>query len=194
VDRGRLPQGARPDIPSTFGAEELRAIIPSGDRLILIYGGRYLATINGDLTERIFDFEAYRHPPKANPQYAEFAVQDVTHAQVKDGVLYVANGGGSYAREVFGKKGFLSAVDLGTGKLLWRSEPLVNNATFALSGDFILTAYGFTEEPDFLFALRRDTGAIVARTPLESGPSSVTVEGNRVHVEAYSNTYDFELR
>jgi hypothetical protein len=194
VERGKLPPGARSDIPSSFGVEDLRAVIPSGDRLILVYGGRYVAVVNGSTTEHVLDFEAYRHPPKADPQWAEFAVEDVTYALVAGSTLYVANGGGSYAREVYGKKGFLSAIDLPTGKLLWRSDPLVVDSTFGLTPEHVVTGYGFTDEPDFLFLVRRDDGSIAAKAKLDSAPSEITVQGDRIHVEAYSSTYDFELR
>ena len=67
-----------------------------------------------------------------------------------DDTLYVCNGGGSYAREVSGKKGFVTAIDLATGVLRWRSDPLVcNAATFAIAGDYLITGYGFTDESDF---------------------------------------------
>ena len=193
VDKGKLPTGARGDIPSSFGTDDLRAVIPSGDRIILVYGGRYVAIVNGSTIEHVLDFEAYRHPPKANPQWAEFAVEDVTYALVVGTVLYVSNGGGSYAREVFGKKGFMSAIDLTTGKLIWRSEALVSNSTFGIIGDYVATGYGFTDEPDSLFLLRRDTGKFAAKAHVDSAPHAVTVSGNRVHVEAYANVYDFEV-
>jgi hypothetical protein len=194
VDRGRLPPGAPQGIPSSYAFEDLRGVIPSGDRLLLVYGGRYLAVTRGGQTERIFDLEALRHPPKANPQWKEFAVQDVTYAAVIEGVVYVANGGGSYAKEVFGKKGFMTALDLASGKLLWRSQPLVTGGIFALWRDFIVTGYGFTAEPDNLFVLRRADGRVVTRAALESAPHDITVSGDRVHVEAYGHAYDFEIQ
>ncbi len=194
VEKGRLPQGARGDIPSTFGVEDLRAVIPSGDRLILVYGGRYVAIVNGTTTESVLDLEAYRHPPKADPQWAEFAVEDVTYALVAGTTLYVANGGGSYAREVYGKKGFMSAIDLPTGKLLWRSDPLVAGSTFDLTPEYVAVGYGFTDEPDFVFLLRRDDGTVATKARVSSAPSEVTVAGDRLHVETYSGTYDFEIR
>ena len=43
------------------------------------------------------------------------------------------------------------------------------------------------------YALYAD-GKVVASAPLETAPTDISVEGDRVHVEAYSNVYDFELR
>ncbi|MBK8942179.1 MAG: hypothetical protein IPM79_32375 [Polyangiaceae bacterium] len=195
VEKGKVPFGARGDIPSQYGLEDLRVIIPSGDRLLLVYGGRYLAVTRGDETEAIFDLETYRHPPKVSDQWKEFAVSDVTYAQVADGVVYVANGGGSYAKEMFGKKAFVSAISLSTKKLLWRSKPLVHGAgPFALTKDFLVTGYGFTDEPDNLFVLRRDTGAVAASMPLESAPDEVSINGDRVTVQAYAHSYEIELK
>ena len=197
IEAGKLPDGARTDIPRSYGQEHLGAIIPDerqNERLILLYGGRYLALVQGDKAERVFDLESFRHPPKANPQWKEFATQDATYAQERDNVLYVCNGGGSYAKEVFGKKGFISAIDATTGKLLWRSAPLTCNATFAVAGDHLVTGYGFTDEPDFVFVIRRSDGAVVQKVAIPSGPDTITLSGNRVHVETYDSVVDLELR
>jgi hypothetical protein len=193
VENGRLPVGA-PDLPTHYGLAALSAIIPSGEHTLLIYAGRYLAVLRSTSVEQLFDLGALRDPPKANPQWKRFASQDATYAQVVDGTLYVCNGGGSYAREVFGKKGFVTALELATGALRWRSDALRCNATFAVSGDYLVTGYGFTDEPDNLFLMRMADGATAGQVKLESGPDLVTRVGQRVHVEAYGHVYDFELQ
>jgi outer membrane protein assembly factor BamB len=194
VDEGALPPGARRDLPTHYGRTSLRAIIPSGERLLLVYGGSYLAVVHGTAVERIFDLDGFRHPPRAKPAYKEFAIQNVTFAQVEGDTLYVCNGGGSYARDVYGKKGFLSAIDIASGQLRWRSDPLVCNATFAVYGEYLITGYGFTAEPDYVFLLRLGDGKRLARLPLKSGPDTVTLDGSRVHIETYAHSYAFELR
>ncbi len=199
IEKGKLPTGARADIPSTFGQENLSAIIPDQrpghtNRSILVYGGRFLALLEDGTAKRVLDLDAFRHPPKADPQWKEFAVQDVTYAQERDGVLYLCNGGGSYAKEVFGKKGFLSAIDATSGALLWRSAPLTCNATFAMTDDHIISGYGFTAEPDFVFLVRRSDGSAVQKVPVDSGPNTIQLDGRRVHVETYNHVVDLELR
>jgi outer membrane protein assembly factor BamB len=194
IKDGALPEGARPDIPTHYASLSLRAIIPSGQRLLLIYGGRYLAVLRADArTEQVFDLEAYRHPPYANPRWVASSIQDLTHAQVVDGVAYVCNGGGSYAKEVRGKKGFVSAIDLATGALLWRSKPLVCNSTIALYGDYLLSGYGFTAEPDFLYLMRRADGKVLQRTRLRTGPDRIEINADVVSVETYGDSYRYKL-
>lgn len=199
IEKGKLPDGGVGRyIASSYGQEDLRAIIPDQargpDRTILIYGGRYVALLDGSKAERVFDLEAFRHPPKADPQMKEFAIQDATYAQERDGVLYVCNGGGSYAKEVFGKKGYLSALDAKSGTLLWRSAPLTCNATFAVVGDHLIAGYGFTNEPDNVFVIRRSDGAIVDKVPIKSAPETITVDGRRVRVQSYGVLTELELR
>jgi hypothetical protein len=83
---------------------------------------------------------------------------------------------------------------LATGKLLWRSDPLVCNAELASSGDYLITGYGFTAEPDFLFVLRKSDGKTASRTPIDSGPELIRLDGNRLSVETYDQSYVFELK
>jgi hypothetical protein len=194
IEKGLLPLGAPRYIPSVYGAATLNAIIPSGERILLIYGGRYLVSLIGMQTETVFDLDALRHPPKANPQWKESAEQDATYAQIVDDTLYLCNGGGSYAREVYGKKGFISAIHLATGEIRWRSDPLRCNATFAIVGDYLAAGYGFTNEPDFLYLLRLADGKTVAKAKLGSGPDNVSYDNKTIHVEAYRHVYEFELR
>jgi len=179
----------------SYGLEDLYAIIPDQeDRLILVYGGRYLAVVRGNTTEALFDFESYLHPPKVDPQWAQFAVSDVTYALVREGVLFVANGGGSYAKEMGGKKGFVSALDLKTGELLWRSSPLVHGGgPFVFWRDFLITSYGFTAEPDYVYMLKRDTGEVATKASIKSAPDDMTLNGDRLHIEAYEHVHDFDV-
>ncbi len=195
VDQGQLPPGARPDIPGSYGLETLRAAIPSkDDRLVLIYGGRYVAVVKGSTAEVVLDLEAWLVPPRVNAEMKEFSVSDATYGVVEGGVLYLANGGGSYAKDMGGSKGYVSAIDLATGSLLWRSQPLVMNATtFASIDGFLVTGYGFTAEPDNLFLLRKDTGEVVTKLPLKSAPESITASGNRVRVETYDTSVEVEI-
>jgi hypothetical protein len=199
VERGAIAPGTvlpagLDTVPPRYGLEHLRGVYSSDNRVLLNYGGRYLVSVDGRKVESVVDAEALRHPPKANPQWAEFAVQDITHALREGDTLYVCNGGGSYARDVFGKKGFVTALDARTGALRWRSAPLTCGATLVLTGDHLITGYGFTAEPDFLHVLRKADGKAVARHVLPSGPSSLTLEGDALVVDTYGGNLKFSLK
>lgn len=198
VEQGALPSSARPDIPSSYAGETLRAIIRSGEAgLLLVYGGRYLAILEGSTTTDLLDLDAFRRPPAADPAWRAFAEQDVTYAQVVGRTLYVSNGGGSYARDVYGKKGFLSAIDLDQKALIWRSDPLVASWSFVIVDDLIVTGYGFTDEPDHLFVLWTETGEKLAQSPLDSAPSRIRAErrgeGALIRVTTYKGASYFDL-
>jgi outer membrane protein assembly factor BamB len=193
VDNGILPGGER-DVPVDYGTETLRARIPGPvGKEILVYGGRYVVVASSGKAERVLDADALRHPPDPDPTWKQFAEQDVTDAELQEGTLFVCNGGGSYAREVKGKKGFMTALDLATGQIRWRSEPLVCAGTFVSLGDYFVTGYGFTDEPDYVFVLRRSDGKIMQRLPVDSMPFRFSVEGARVEVDTYAQHHSFEV-
>lgn len=194
IDRGALPLGAPKWIPSHYGLEDLRAAIPRGDVTMLVYGGRYVVSVRGKRAERAFDLDALRHPPDPEPDHARFAIQDVTDAKLDRGVLYVSNGGGSYAKEARGKKGYMTALDYATGELVWRSDPLVSDAPFELHGEFILTAYGFTNESNYVYVLARATGETVSRTSIVTSPRWLFLDGHRLTIEGTEAGLDFSVR
>lgn len=182
-------------VPPQYGNAALGLAIRHPDHLVLIYGGRFVAVVRGAEVVRVLDFESYLLPDKVVDEWRQFASEDVTWAEARGGVLFVENGGGSYAKEVFGKKGYLSAIDLSTGELLWRSQPLVANAGgFVLKDGHIISGYGFTAEPDALFVLEQTTGKVVSKVPLKSGPSLIVEQSGQLLVRTYDTDYVFELK
>ena len=68
-----------------------------------------------------------------------------------------------------------------------------NAANFELVGDYLVTGYGFTQEPDFLFLLRRRDGAAVEKIPLKSAPDYIIRRGDRLYVRTYNTNYIFQI-
>jgi outer membrane protein assembly factor BamB len=104
------------------------------------------------------------------------------------GVLFVANAHRTYASTTGRRNGYLTALDPATGRVLWQSRSLVANAdSFAVMGDVIVTGYGFTSEPDYLYALDRRTGRALARLPLPTGPELIASAGDTLTVRTYDH-------
>ncbi len=58
-------------------------------------------------------------------------------------------------------------------------------ATFVVSGDLIVSGYGFTAEPDFLYLLDRRTGKVLDRLAVPSAPEVIRLRGERLFVRTY---------
>src|SRR5207244_10516734 len=111
-----------------------------------------------------FDFRRYAYAPVTAPGEREFVRQEIVWAAEAGGVLYVENAHSTYARSSGNRNAYVTAIDVKTRKVRWRSPALVANArTFVLLGSVLVTGYGFTSEPDYLFLLDRKPGEPVDR-------------------------------
>jgi len=141
-----------------------------------------------------FDFSPYRNAPKVVAGDENYVDQATRFARVVDGVLYVTHAHNTYAKSSMGMNAYITAVDLATGKLLWRSAPLVSNVgNFIIKDDGILCGYGFTDEQDYLYVLDRHTGKTVTKTLLKSGPEQMALIGDILHVRTYNTDYQFRV-
>lgn len=110
-------------------------------------------------------------------------VQDI---RFDAGALYFNEACQSYSKEANGRCSSIVAVDTAAKKLLWRSPPLTSNGMFVVAGKHLITGYGFTAEPDFLFVLKRSDGSIAQRIPVATGPQRIELESPaEVVVELY---------
>lgn len=135
-----------------------------------------------------YDFRRYALPPRVAPGEREFLYEQVVFAKEAAGVLYTATAHSTYARSSYGRNAYLNAVDLETKKLRWRSPALVANAgNFVLLGDTIVAGYGFTSEPDYLYAIDRRTGRVQGRLLLPSSPERIARHGNVLTVDTYDH-------
>lgn len=200
-----VASGSPGDLPPTFPAR-------AGDMIVVkafrdentgyaIYGedysaGPFLTLWTPDFATLLgqFDFSPYRNAPKVVAGDENYVDQATRFARVVDGVLYVSHAHNTYAKSSMGMNAYLTAVDLATGKLLWRSAPLVSNVeNFIVKGDGILCGYGFTDEQDYLYVLDRHTGKTVTKTLLKSGPEQMALIGDILHVRTYNTDYQFRV-
>jgi hypothetical protein len=146
------------------------------------------------LTAQI-DLSNYRAAPKVLPGDENYVDQATRFATVHDGILYVSHAHNTYAKSSIGMNAYLSAIDLGSGQLLWRSAPLVANCgNFLVVGDGIISGYGFTDEKDYLYVIDRHTGKTVTRLPVKSGPETLALIGDVLHVRTYNTDFQFRVK
>jgi outer membrane protein assembly factor BamB len=167
--------------------------------VLAVYGrnggeGRYLVALDSAGAFRYgFDFRNYAYAPGVAARERQFVYQQVTWAAEDEGTLYVSHSHNTYARSSKGMNAYVTAIDTRAGRVLWRSRPLVSNASnFELAGGLLLTGYGFTGEPDFLYLLDKRTGEVRQRLPVPSGPTYIVRKGERFYVRAYDR--DLVLR
>ncbi len=140
------------------------------------------------------DFSAYTTAPKVIQGDEGFVNQAASFAAIRDGILYVSHFHMTYAKSSGGMNGYITAIDLASGKLLWRSRPLVcNSHSFVISEDAIICGYGFTAEDDFMFVLDRHTGKVVSTTKVKSGPERIAMGDGVLYVRTYNTDYKFLL-
>lgn len=188
-DPGTLP----PTIPPTFGKYLLVQAIHQDGFNILFYGpdyagGRFVAVQREDTAEivALFDFEAYARAPGQR----QLVEQRATWAVLAGSVLLVSHAQGTYARGAAGDHAYVTALDVDSGELLWRSAPQVAGAAdFLVHRGHVLTGYG-----EHLFVLDAATGKTLGKTRVKSGPDYLFLQAGKLLVRCYDTDYVFELR
>ena len=90
------------------------------------------------------------------------------------------------ASDSSGRNGYLTGIDLDTGKVRWRSPALAANAeNLVVTSGLIVSGYGFTAEKDWLYLTDPGTGRVRDRLALPSAPERITVRGDRLVVRCY---------
>jgi len=80
--------------------------------------------------------------------------------------VWLSVGFNGYARE-FPKGGNrVIALELCDGKVAWVSPDARSNSSLLLLGQYLLTAYGFTNEKRFVYVLDAASGAVVQKLPV----------------------------
>jgi len=192
---GVVPEGAPAGIPARYGLEPLNAIIPSGERLLLIYGGRHVFSVIQGRVEKAFDLAALLHPPDPGLRDAHYAEQDLLFAEVAGDTLYACNAGDVFAQFVRDRKGHLTALDFATGQLLWRSEPRTCSSMFLVVGDYLISAYGEAIKDNQAVLVRRADGQRLGKVTIrDAEPEELILEGRRLILVDGFRRHVFELR
>lgn len=187
---GSLADPLPPEVATTFAGGSLGTAIRGVDHSIAIYsssmGARGQAVVVRDaIGDSLGAFDLSGWPPG----------QELQWAQLEGGVLFLCTYHPTYASSTGGKNAYLTAIAVGSGELLWQSDPLVcNTRNFLLRDGWIISGYGFTDEPDFLFVLDAKTGAVVQELKLASGPEVILEKSGTLLVRTYDRDYQFAIR
>jgi hypothetical protein len=193
---GGAPSCRLANIPESLRGLPLQRTFCPGGPTFAFYGkdgatSRILLSSTG----YALDFKRYVWPPRNLPGDKEFVYEELVWARQANGVLYVENAHLTYARSSYGQNAYITAIDATTKRRLWRSRALVANAqTFAITPDYLVTGYGFTAEPDWLYLLDRKTGRVVERLALPSAPERITRKGGLFTVRTYDHVLTVRLR
>lgn len=144
---------------------------------------RFRAILFGKEGEQLWDLALNRF--LSRPDHLE--IQDIRYVE---GKLYFNEACQSYSREAGGKCSSLVHLDPRRQEVEWRTRPLTSNNIFIPHGPYLIAGYGFTAEPDSLFWIRQETGAIVARRRLDSAHAYLEVQDGRLIVVTHSNRVD----
>jgi hypothetical protein len=147
-----------------------------------------------------YDFTEFGMAPEFVHRDKNFVFQDILWAQIEDGVLYVSHAHWTYAESSKFQNAYITALDVNKGTILWRSQPLVaNSVNFALHGNHIIAGYGFTLENEQLYALDKNSGAVVGSLELQAKSTSkkfieyIIPKGNSLYIHAHDKQYVVEM-
>jgi hypothetical protein len=190
-----------PQVAGAIDGHKLVRVIPGGGYLSLVYAddqdeGRYLFlwSMKSRRYEYGFDFGSYLYAPGDPEVEKQVIVQAIDWVVVKDSVLYISHSHKTYADSSRGMNAYITAIDLNSRKLLWRSDPLVSNAAnFVVVGNTIVSGYGFSAEPDFLYLLDTSNGRQIERIALRTGPQYIISKDEHVFVRTYNTDYVFRV-
>lgn len=161
-----------------------------------IFDGRYVLIMDSLMQKALYflDFKAYYDAPQIKSGDEMFVSEGVRWASIQDSVLYVSNYHRTYSYSTFGKNAYLTAINLKTNQVIWRSLPLVcNSGNFLIYKDKIICGYGFTKELDYLYVVNRFSGKVEQKVPLKSSPDYFVLDGNILHLRTYDSEYKFQL-
>lgn len=195
-------QSKKEQVKSATNMLDLRYRIKTGGYHALLLGDTYgdvRKVIVTDENERnyyvAYDFENFRSAPKRDKSDKFSNDQEIIDIVIEGNIMYIAHSGHTYSVCYGNQNGYISAINMLTDEIIWTSQPLINNSSeFAVVGNSIITGYGFTAEPDFLFVLDKYSGQRIQKIPLRKGPEIILVKDNCVYVKTYNLDYVFAIQ
>jgi hypothetical protein len=178
----RPPDGA----PRVLRGQGRTRVFGRPGTTFVVYGTSVIAAFGpkGRL-KYAFELRSFEFPPGTVAPGA-YGPQEVFWAQQVGRLLVVQTAHLGYARDSAGRNGYLTGIDLDTGRVTWRSPSLVANAgNFVVVNGMIVSGYGFTSERDWLYLVDARTGRIRDRVAIPSMAETLAWSRKRVLVRAY---------
>lgn len=108
-------------------------------------------------------------------------------------VVYASLAHSTYA-ESGPETGYIIAVDLSDGHIIWRTESLTcNSDNFRVIEDTIVCGYGFTKEDDYIYQIDVNTGIRYNKIKVKSSPDKFYFRDGILYVRCYDTNYEFTV-
>jgi hypothetical protein len=191
-----------PAVPTSYKGNLLIKAIRQPKTITLIYGkdyssGRYLIAMEQESGKFRYgyDFINYAYAPDNAEKDRDFVFQAVEWAVEEGSTLYVSHSHPTYAKSSGGMNAYITAIDTRSSRVLWRSPSLVSNASnFEVIGNLIVSGYGFTSEPDYLYLLDKRTGDVKQQLAVKSKADYIIHKDNRLYVRMYDTDLVVNLK
>lgn len=189
------------DVAAVIDGHKLLRAILGEEYLSLVYAdeqghGRYLFlwSLKSRRYEFGFDFGSYMLVPGETEVDTQAITQVIDWVVVKQQMLYISHSHKTHADSSRGLNAFITAIDLNTRRLSWRSDPLVSNAAnFVVVGNTLVSGYGFSAEPDYLYLLNTANGKRIGKIALRTEPQYIIHKDDQVFVRTYNSDYVFRV-
>ncbi len=169
--------------------------------VFLIYGqdfasGRYLFAFNSN-TQEIeygYDFSNYTLAPEYEVSDRGFIENSINWVEQIGDILYISYGHNTYAKSSKGMNAYITAIDTKNNRAKWHSRPLVSGTNFIIQNNTIISGYGFTSEPDYLYLLSTNTGEVLQQILVKSAPKAIFEKEDKLYVRTYNTNYVYEIK
>jgi hypothetical protein len=142
---------------------------------------------------RALDFSNYIMPYKFKEQDKDYVGMEMRWAVLEGNTLYFSYAHSTYAASSMGYNAYVAALDLASNRLLWQSQPLTGNAqNFLIKGDAIVTGYGFTAEPRYIYIVNKGDGRIANSLQIHNYPDFFVEKDGKLYVRTYDTDYVFQ--
>lgn len=188
-------------VPDKLKGIYLNKVIFQKNGYIAIYGEeassrQYLLFFDRKFNiKNALDFSNYYYTPDYLPEGSGFSSPGIDWAVEEKNILYISS---SYddlgANTKKGVNARITAIDLSNSKIIWQTDGLVSNANnFAIIKDIIVSGYGYTDIPDYLYLMNKHTGKVIEKILLRTAPEYLILKNNLLYVRTYDTDYVFKI-